>query len=152
MLNINKNIITIGLMYIMVLLLEFIHFGSNVHMIIALESFLCFGIILIGLINVIESVYGNSIIEIVKKYQKIQKINKDRIKWSIDFIGSLDKIIRDYAVFAKYVLIQYYERSKKAKRALRIQYIINVFFYKRAQINYIFKKKKKAKVKVSLRK
>ena len=56
MLNVNKNIVLVIEVYIMILLVEFFHFGSDLNIIIMLESLICFSLLLYLLSFVLQNI------------------------------------------------------------------------------------------------
>lgn len=89
MLNINKNIISVIAIYILVLLIELFHFGSDFSIIITLESLLCFSILLYMLSNIFQDMFVSVLHIITFKYSYIYLFFKYMINLNLHVYKSI---------------------------------------------------------------
>ena len=93
MLNVNKNIIFIIECYILILFVEFFHFGSDLNIIIMLESLICFSILLYLASFVLQNMFVLGLQNITMKYNYIYIFFKNFLSLNLNIYSSTSSLI-----------------------------------------------------------
>lgn len=134
MLNINKNIIFIVIIYILLLFVELFHFGSDVYIIIMSESFLCFSILLYIVSFIFQEMFVSGLYIITLKYNYIYIFFKNIINLNTHvytiFINAFS--------FFLFFFIKNFKLIENLKNSLKLEYLSNLIFIKK-NFNNFFK-------------
>ena len=98
MLNVNKNIVLVIEVYIMILLVEFFHFGSDLNIIIMLESLICFSVLLYLASFVLQNMFVLGLHNITMKYNYIYIFFKNFLNLNINIYSSSKNLISFFSL------------------------------------------------------
>lgn len=98
MLNVNKNIIFILECYILIIFVEFFHFGSDLNIIIMLESFICFSILLYLVSLSLQKMFILGVNNITNKYNYIYIFFKNYLNLNINIYSSYFNLITFFSL------------------------------------------------------
>jgi len=127
MLNINKNIVFIITIYILLLFVEFFHFGSDVYIIIMSESFLCFSILLYILSFIFQEMFISGLYIITLKYNYIYIFFKNMVNLNVE----VNTIFINTFSFFLFFFIKNFKLLQKLKNNLKLEYLNNLIFIKK---------------------
>ena len=113
MLKLNNNIIFLGILYLLILLVEFFHFSSDIYLVIASESFLCFLFIFVMFSGIFQEDFIVGIHAITFKYNYICIYFKRFLKINTDIYTNFFKEYKVYLAFffKSFVLLQNFKRQ-----------------------------------------
>lgn len=126
MLNINKNLIFIIEIYILILLIELFHFGSDLDIVLMSESFLCFFILLYVLFSTFQNMFVDGLHIITKKYNYIYIFFKNIVNLNVYVFNIFFNI---FIIFLFYFL-KNLQWNKLFINFLKKEYINTFVFFK----------------------
>jgi len=127
MLNINKNIVFIVVIYILLLFVELFHFGSDVYIIIMSESFLCFSILLYILSFIFQEMFVSCLYIITLKYNYIYIFFKNIVNLNVHVYTVF---INTFSFFL-FFFIKNFKLIQVLKNNLKLEYLNNLIFIKK---------------------
>lgn len=133
MLNINNNIIFTILIYIYLLFVELFHFGSDVYIIIMLESFLCFSIILYLLSFIFQEVFFSDLGIITFKYNYIYIFFKNMVNLKSNVYNMFINMFLLLLIF----FFKNERLIKNLKNKLKIEYIKTLIYLETKLNNFL---------------
>lgn len=140
MLNVNKNIIFILECYILIIFVEFFHFGSDLNIIIMLESFICFSILLYLVSLSLQKMFILGVNNITNKYNYIYIFFKNYLNLNINIYSSYFNLI----TFFSLLILKNLKWNKLFIDNLKKKFLKLFIFSKiKKENSLIFKNKKK---------
>lgn len=137
MLNNNTNIFFIIAMYILVLVVELFHFGSDINTIILLESFLCFSILLFMLSSTFQEIFVLGLHIVTFKYNYVYVVFNNLVNLNVNIY----KIFINYFMFIFFVLVKIFVSNhvliQKLKDLLKKEYSKIINLLKKEELLYL---------------
>lgn len=115
MLTINRNIIFIISIYLLLIFIELFHFASDVYIVIMLESFLCFSVLLYLSSFIFQDIFSFGLYIINLKYTYIYFFFKNIINLNIHVYISFLNIF----IFFLFFLLKNFKLIQNLKNKLK---------------------------------
>lgn len=123
MLTINRNIIFIISIYLLLIFIELFHFASDVYIVIMLESFLCFSVLLYLSSFIFQDIFSFGLYIINLKYTYIYFFFKNIINLNIHVYISFLNIF----IFFLFFLLKNFKLIQNLKNKLKWAYLTTFF-------------------------